>query len=103
VWASASICVGAGLVVFEFAHKFGVDANRACDHRHDVVGESTGLVGADDRRVGHHLAGAQDTHQEVFFRHPLGGECQSKSYSQWETFWNGDWISSSCNVLGPDY
>jgi hypothetical protein len=85
VWASASIRVCAGLVVFEFAHEFGVDADGACDHGHDVAGESTGLVGADDGRVGHRLAGAQDAHQEVFFRHPLGGECQSESYSQWET------------------
>ena len=46
-------CVRAGLVLLEVVDEFGMDTDGAGDDAHDVLGECSGLVGADHRGACH--------------------------------------------------
>jgi hypothetical protein len=82
--------VRADLVLPEVTNKLGVDADRAGNDAHDVLGERPCLVGADDGCVGRGLAGAKDSNEEIFGSHTLRGECESEGYCERETFRDSD-------------
>jgi len=82
--------VCAGHVILEVTDKFGVDTDQTGNDTHDVLGECTSLVGADDGSVGHSLAGPMNTDEELFSSHPFGSESEGESYCQRETFRNSD-------------
>jgi hypothetical protein len=71
-------------------NKLGVDTDRASNDTHDISGECPSLVGADDRCVGHGLAGAEDTNKGIFGGHTLCGKSESEGYSERETFRDSD-------------
>jgi hypothetical protein len=79
-----------GLVLPEVTNKLGVDADRASNDAHDVLGERPSLVGADDGCVGHGLAGAEDTNEEIFGGHTLRSESESEGYCERKTFRDSD-------------
>lgn len=71
--------VRASGVLGETVGELKVDSDGASDDRHLVLGERTGLVGADDGSVGHGLAGAEDADEEVLLGHATGGESEGES------------------------
>jgi hypothetical protein len=82
--------VRAGLVLLEVANEFRVDTDGAGDDAHDVLGERSGLVGADDGGVGHRLTRTENTDEEFFCGHSLRGESEGESHREREAFRNSD-------------
>ena len=83
-------CVRAGLVLLEVADEFGMDTDGASDDAHDVLGERSGLVGADYGGVCHSLTRTKDTNEEFFLSHPFHGESERESHRKREALWNSD-------------
>jgi len=81
--------VRAGLVLLEVADEFGMDTDGAGDDAHDVMGERSGLVGADNGGVCHRLTRTETTN-ELFLSHPFRGESDRKSDHKWEVLRNSD-------------
>ena len=82
-------CVRAGLVLLEIADEFGVDTDRASDDAHDVLGEHSGLVGADYGGVCHRLTRTENMNEELL-SHPFRGESERKSHRRREALRNSD-------------
>jgi len=83
-------CVRAGLVLLEVADEFGTDIDGAGDDTHDVLGERSGLVGADNGGVCYHLTRTENTNEEFFLSHPFRGESERKSHREREALRNSD-------------
>jgi len=83
-------CVRAGLVLLEVVDEFGMDADGAGDDAHDVLGERSGLVGADNGGVCHRLTRTEDTNEEIFLSHSFRGESERKSHRKREALWDSD-------------
>ena len=83
-------CVRVDLVLFEVADELRVNTDRASHGAHEVPSEGPGLVGANNRGVGHRLAGAEDTNQEVFFGHPFRCKIECERYREGKAFRNSD-------------
>jgi hypothetical protein len=67
-----------------------MNSNGSSDDGHDVLGKRSGLVGADDGRVGHGLAGSEDSDEQVLLRHSLGRKSERKGDGERKTLGNGD-------------
>ena len=83
-------CVCAGLVLFEIADELHVNTDRASHDTHEVLSEGPSFVSANNRGIGHRLAGAEDTNQEVFFGHPFGCKSECERYREGKAFRNSD-------------
>ena len=83
-------CVCTGLVSPEVADKSGMDTNGAGDDARDVLGEHSGLVGADNRGVCYRLTRTENTNEEVLLSHPFRGESERKSDRRWEALRNSN-------------
>jgi len=86
----AAGCVRAGLVLLEVADESSMDTDGAGDGAHDVLGERSGPVSADDGGVCHRLTRIENTDGEVILSHPFRGESEHKSHRKRETFRNSD-------------
>ena len=82
--------IGPPGILFQSSDTLGGDTERHGDDLHLVQGEGTGLVGADDIGSTSGLTRSQDTDEQVFLSHSLGGESQSEGDGKGETFGNGD-------------
>ena len=59
-------CVRAALVLLEAANESGTDTDGAGDGAHDILGERSGLVSADDGGVCHRLTRTEGANEEIF-------------------------------------
>ena len=69
-------CVRAGLVLLEAANESGTDTDGAGDGAHDILGERSGLVSADDEGI--QLPSSHENREEVFLIHPFRGESERR-------------------------
>lgn len=78
--------VGTGGVLGEAVGELEVDTDGAGDDRHLVLGEGSGLVGADDGSVGHGLASAENTDEEGGLGHATSSESEGESDGEGKSY-----------------
>ena len=74
-----------------------MDTDGAGDNAHDVLGERSGLVGADDGGVCYRLTRTENTNEEVLSR-PFRGESERKSDRRREALRNSNSELSGCRI-----
>jgi len=70
----------------EMTNELAVDTNGASDDTHDILGQCTGLVCANDGGIRHGLAGAEDADEEIFLRHAFRSECEREGDREGKTY-----------------
>lgn len=63
-----------------------MDADRASNHRHDVLCEGSGFVGANHAGIGHRLARTKNSNKQVFSGHTFRGEGQGQCNGERKTW-----------------
>ena len=77
-------CACVGPVLLEVVDEFGMDTNGTGHDAHEVPGERSSLVGADNGGVCHHLAKTKNINEEVFLSRPFRGESERESHREWK-------------------
>ena len=83
-------CVRAGLVLLGAANESGTDTDGAGDGAHDILGERSGLVSADDGGVCHRLTRTEGANEEIFLIRFVAKVSAGDGYRKREAFQNSD-------------